>query len=265
MICFRIRMNNLFKFNNIILQLIKLKKIPLKPLLDRFCFLVSIAKIVLPEYKFKWPQLDWWDNEKFNLYLTKFGEDKNYNSDRRWMVYQLLRLVEGIEGDTAECGIYKGTTSWLICNSNKSSRITRHHFAFDSFCGLSEPRKEDGNHWKKGDLSCPLENAKINLSEFENVHFMQGWIPERFAEVAHRKFAFVHIDVDLYEPTLNSIEFFYPRISPGGIILCDDYGFNSCPGASKAADEFFLNKNEKMIALSGGGGFIIKDVLTSTI
>ena len=85
---------------------------------------------------------------------------------------------------------------------------------------------------------------------------MKGWIPSRFDEVSHRRFAFVHIDVDLYEPTRDSIAFFYSRLSEGGILLIDDYGFSTCPGATRAVDEAGLSHT--MIALSDGGGFLIK-------
>jgi hypothetical protein len=86
---------------------------------------------------------------------------------------------------------------------------------------------------------------------------MEGWIPERFPEVADRRFAFVHIDVDLEQPTRDSIEFFYPRMNKGGIILCDDYGFTTCPGATSTIDAYLLDKPEKMLSMCCGGGFLI--------
>ena len=116
----------------------------------------------------------------------------------------------------------------------------------------------DGDYWKQGDLSVFLDAVKTNLSQFSNVSFHKGWIPERFPHVADRRFAFVHIDVDLYEPTRDSIEFFYPLMNENGIILCDDYGFDTCPGAIKAIDEFLADKPEKMLRLPSGGGFFIK-------
>jgi hypothetical protein len=69
----------------------------------------------------------------------------------------------------------------------------------------------------------------------------------------------VHIDVDLYQPTLDSIRFFYPRLAPGGIILCDDYGYSSCPGAKGAFDEYMKDRPEKIIHAPTGQAFIIKD------
>ncbi|HEX3704868.1 MAG TPA: TylF/MycF/NovP-related O-methyltransferase, partial [Vicinamibacterales bacterium] len=61
---------------------------------------------------------------------------------------------------------------------------------------------------------------------------------ERFEFGANWVRILLHIDVDLYEPTRDSIAFLYERMNPGGIVVCDDYGFMTCPGATKAIDEF---------------------------
>jgi hypothetical protein len=58
--------------------------------------------------------MGWWDNTSFNQYLNRFNELENMNTDRRWMLYQLMRLVENIPGDTTECGVYQGASSYLI-------------------------------------------------------------------------------------------------------------------------------------------------------
>ncbi len=221
----------------------------------RFRILQKIGRVIMPSYRFGWPQLLWWKDEKFNTYLAHFDELQGCNTDRRWMVHQLLKLISSVPGDTAECGVYKGATSYLICQA--ANDIRREHFIFDSFEGLSQPASEDGTHWTKGDLATPLERAKANLP-FPGVSYHKGWIPDRFQDVADRSFAFVHIDVDLYQPTLDSLKFFYPRLNLGGIMVCDDYGFLTCPGATKAFDEFQCGKHEQIIAPPCGGGFIIK-------
>jgi O-methyltransferase len=232
--------------------------------LVRFAVLRQVARWILPQYRFKWPQMDWWENASFNAYLDRFGEQTGANTDRRWMLFQLMRLVDSVPGDTCECGVWKGAGSYLICSMNRRSRSKgRNHFIFDSFEGLSDPTpSEDGPYWTRGDLSHPMDSVRQTLADFENVRMYKGWIPDRFAEVADRRFAFVHIDVDLYQPTLDCIQFFHPRLNPGGIIVCDDYGFNTCPGATRAVDRYLSDKSEKMVALSCGGGFLIKGVTT---
>lgn len=233
-------------------------------LLFRFEVLRRISKVIVPSYRFKWPYMGWWNNQMFNDYLDKFNEKKGLNTDRRWMLYQLMRLVEGIPGNTAECGVYKGAGSYMICKLNQeNSYHKRINYIFDSFEGLSVPIKNDGKYWNKGDLKCPLDILKSNLSGFNNISIHQGWIPECFSDIGLVDFCFVHIDVDLYTPTYDSINFFYPRTNKGGIILCDDYGCTNCPGATEAIDMFLKNKEEKMISLCGGGGFFIKGTKTS--
>ena len=97
------------------------------------------------------------------------------------------------------------------------------------------------------------------LGNFDFVKTYKGWIPERFAEVKNLKFSFVHIDVDLYEPTTQTLEFFFPRLVNGGFIVCDDYNSLDFNGARKAWDNFFSkNKVSFNFAPTLGSSFIIK-------
>ena len=221
----------------------------------QFRILRRVAKLIMPTYRLGWPQLLWWKDKEFNSFLAHFDELTGCNSHRHWMVHQLLKWIAAVPGDTAECGVYAGATSYLICQAIAGT--TRTHFMFDSFEGLSQPIDHDGAYWTKEDMKSPLERAVSNLP-FRNVSFHKGWIPDRFSDVADRRFAFVHIDVDLYQPTLDSFEFFYPRMNRGGLIVCDDYAFSTCPGANKAMDEFMSGKPEQIISPPSGGGFIVK-------
>jgi|NGEPerStandDraft_6_1074524.scaffolds.fasta_scaffold178746_1 O-methyltransferase len=229
----------------------------------RFAALWIIAEVLCPEFRMRYNNINWMTDESFNRYLRFVEKPESINSGRRWMVYQLLRLTKNTPGDTAECGAYRGASSYLICSFIEHATLPKIHHVFDSFEGLSQPVGLDGAHWRKNDLRADATDAKKTLERFRKVEFYKGWIPDRFPEVADRHFSFVHIDVDIYEPTRDSMAFFYPRLSDGGIILCDDYGFKSCPGATKAVDDFLRDKPEKMVALSDGGGFMIKGVHTS--
>jgi O-methyltransferase len=70
--------------------------------------------------------------------------------------------------------------------------------------------------------------------------------------------------VDLTEPTRESLAFFYPRMESGGIIVCDDYGQSTSPGATQAVDRFLADKPEKMLMLPEGGGFLIVKTATAS-
>jgi O-methyltransferase len=222
------------------------------------------ARLLMPGYRFTWTQLGWWHDDRFNAYLDRFGERGGMNTYRRLTVAELLRLVYEVPGDTAECGVFTGAGSYLLASFAQSNpRQSRLHHMFDSFEGLSAPQAKDGDYWRRGDLTAGLDLVERNLKGLAGTRAYKGWIPARFGEVAEHRFCFVHVDVDLYEPTRDSIEFFYPRLNPGAILICDDYACTTCPGATAAIDEYLASRPEKMVRLCCGGGFLIKGSATA--
>lgn len=210
------------------------------------------------------PHLLWPADRSFRDVWQGFPEMTPPVQDRRFVLLSAARSVRNIEGDTAECGVYRGAASYLILAS-QAPRAGKTHHIFDSFEGLSQPDAKDDPSahatayaWKKHDLAVDEQLVARNLAAFENFRLYRGWIPARFAEVAQLRFSFVHIDVDLYQPTYDSLSFFYPRLSPGGIAICDDYGFATCPGAMSAFTDFLADKPESVIHLTTGQGMLVK-------
>ncbi|HEX3584372.1 MAG TPA: TylF/MycF/NovP-related O-methyltransferase [Candidatus Angelobacter sp.] len=220
----------------------------------RWMVLRKVAVTLIPNYRLQWPQTLWWQDVEFSAFLKRFHEYDGHNADRRWNVRQLTKLAAGVPGDTAECGVLEGSSSYLIA----SAFPDRTHHAFDSFEGCSQPVAGDGAYFTEGALTCSLKIVQENLKSCPNVRLYKGWIPESFPAIADKRFAFVHIDVQLYQPTRDSLAFFYPRMNKGGIIVCDDYGFTTCPGARRAVDEVISGKPEPIVELSCGSSFIVK-------
>jgi len=224
--------------------------------------LTSVLRIVgLRVYN---PDLCWDYDEEFMRVWKAFPEATPVIHERRFNLYYLSKIVAGLDGDTAECGVYRGAGSFLILSAMNARPNYRHHI-FDSFEGLSTPESidqpavPDRAAWNQADLSVAEAVACKNLTGFsEQCLFYKGWIPTRFSEVIGNRFKLVHIDVDLYAPTKSSLEFFYSRMEPGGLIICDDYGSELCPGAKLAMDDFFSDKPESVVHLSSGTGFIVK-------
>jgi hypothetical protein len=199
----------------------------------------------------------WNDTAFIEAYRALVGD--NYRAlERKYAVYNLLSSLHWLGGEIAECGTYNGSTAYFMALASQQSDRNRQIHLFDSFQGLSRPGAEDGSYWKAGDLACPEQTAQRNLAEFHNIHIHRGWIPAEFRRVADNRFCFVHVDVDIYQPTRDSIEFFFPRLESGGMLVCDDYGFDSCPGARRAMDDFFADKRERIIHLPTGQGLVIK-------
>lgn len=202
-----------------------------------------------------------WKDQPFFLDARKRAAGVAGINDMRCSVLQnCIRSVATIEGDVAECGVRQGRSTIFMLSADPRRRT---YHLFDSFAGLSEPAEDDrddkGNlKWVAGDLKTDEALTRRNLSSFDNVEFHVGWIPDTLPAVQDKMFALVHIDVDLYEPTRDSLAFFYDRTRHGGLIVCDDYGSAKCPGARKAFDEFLADRPEGLIELPTGQAIICK-------
>ncbi len=207
--------------------------------------------------------LSWLTDPEFLSEWSKFPGAVGSIHERRFNLFNLSKIVRDIPGDLAECGVYHGAGSYLMLSATEGTDKT--YYGFDSFEGLSAPKQQDvvgsevAFRWEKNDLKVEEDIPRQNLVRFSSrVVFYKGWIPERFNEVSGRVFSMVHIDVDLYEPTRDALEFFFPRLSVGGVVVCDDYGFETCPGARKAMDEIAERHSLSVVHLTTGQGIIIK-------
>ncbi len=87
-------------------------------------------------------------------------------------------------------------------------------------------------------FSASFDVCQDMLKEFPFVKLYKGWIPSRFGEIQDLRFSLVNLDLDIYQPTADALNFFYPRLESGGIIWLDDYGFNSWPVAPKQSTSY---------------------------
>lgn len=206
--------------------------------------------------------LAWFHDEEFKTAWAEFPDSTDYIHERKITLFSIAKALRNIDGDIAECGVFKAGSSFLMLSASQGTN--KHLHGFDSFEGLSEPDDRDkvsNDHsfkWQKNDMAVGEEIAHRNLAKFDGQYSLhKGWIPERFNEVEDKKFSLIHIDVDLYEPTLETLEFFHPRMNKGGMIVCDDYGSEACPGAKDAMDEYAQSQGKTVIHLTTGQGLIL--------
>ncbi len=187
-----------------------------------------------------------------------------WDCTRRDMLILLLRTIieHDIRGDMAEVGVYKGNTARLI-----------HHYLperslhlFDTFEGFTErsivAEKKNTDFSTKGHKFSDTSQEGVQrhvARKNENVHFYKGYFPDTIPPGFDAlKFAFVHLDADLFEPTMEGLKYFYPRMSTHGLLVVHDY--NAWKGARKAVDEFFSDKVEMPVPMpdKSGSALIIK-------
>lgn len=167
----------------------------------------------------------------------------------------LLRGTDALDGDVAECGCFRGLSSFLLLSTIARSRPGYRgegYHVFDSFQGLGAPGAEDrveGHEpgaerirrmCQPGWFAAPEAEVRRNLSRFPAVAYHPGWIPASLGEAPERRYRFVHLDLDLYEPTLAALEYFFPRLVAGAALVCDDYGW---PGGRRAVDRFCAERH----------------------
>lgn len=199
--------------------------------------------------------------------------DPNLVHQRLYNTVQFLKHTMDLEGHVAECGVFRGLSSFVFCNFIRLFNPPfdgRQYHIFDSFEGLSEPTEADaisrseygemGTHCQpRGAFSGALEVVKATLSDYPAIEYHRGWIPESFSGIADHQYKFVHLDLDLYEPIKGGLEYFYPRMVQGGAIVVDEYAIPRWPGARRAVDEYCSEHGlAPAVSLTTGNGVLIK-------
>ena len=198
----------------------------------------------------------WNENEQFNNIWAQLDGITIVDKVRCFMIFQLAHQVSRITGDIVEVGVYKGGTAKLLGRIFESSGKTIH--LFDTFSGMpsTDPNKDLVKEGDFGDTS--FEGVKQYLSDVKNILLYKGLFPNTAKSIESKIFCLVHVDVDIYRSVMDCCDFFYKRLARGGIIIFDDYGYITCPGAKKAIDEFFSGKPEYPCYLPTGQCFAIK-------
>ncbi len=166
-------------------------------------------------------------------------------------IYDCAKSALKIKGDFAEVGVYRGGSAKLISKVLDNRKL----HLFDTFEGLPEASDND-EYFKLGEYSASLDEVRKLLKPIKNIIFYKGLFPKSSNKLKSSKFAFVHLDVDLFQSTKDSLEYFYPRMSKGGIILCHDYPISV--GVNKAINKFFKDKPETVIKMVGNQALIVK-------
>ena len=202
----------------------------------------------------------WLGKGEFRTYYDLAEPRTIVSPDRCYVIYTLLRQAISISGDVWECGVYKGGTAAMMAAVLNDTHSSKRLYLFDTFEGMPETNAEkDWN--KKGDFSDTSVETVIDYVGHDNLCVVRkGIIPETFAGLESAKIALAHIDVDIYKSVLDCLHFIWPRLSTGGFIVFDDYGFPTCHGARVAVDEFFRSETCVPLCLPTGQAVVFKAV-----
>lgn len=164
----------------------------------------------------------------------------------------------GVPGAVGELGVYKGDQARLINRLFPDRAL----YLFDTFSGFSDRdlgTENEGNFSSAivGDfVDTSIELVQSKLPHPERAKFFPGFFPDT-AEGIDETFAFVSLDVDLYDPTRAGLDWFYDRLSPGGYIFVHDYNNRRYMGVRKAVDEFVRATGACLVPLPDFAGSVV--------
>ncbi|MFH1160533.1 MAG: TylF/MycF/NovP-related O-methyltransferase [bacterium] len=207
------------------------------------CLLILLARFLWMLFFHAFNQPAGWRQARKNREVPKelLRLERSYPDKVRFYTwwFQIERLKkDNIPGSFAELGVYKGESARIIHRMDPSRKF----FLFDTFEGftltdLNVETGEAATYTTRHFADTSLANVMKKIDGNDNIHILKGYFPDSAEPVTGEKFALVNLDADLYNPTKAGLEFFYPRMSQGGIILIHDYN-PKWPGVVKAVDDF---------------------------
>lgn len=188
------------------------------------------------------------------------AEDRTLLDHNRLLsLWHSVRNVSNLSGCIAEVGSYRGGSAKFIARSSKYFDVKASLHVFDTFEGHPSTivQGKDGTHSEGLFSDTSKEEVESYLSG-DNAIVHAGDFANTCNAVSDQLFRFVHVDVDIYASTLKCLGFFWPRLVDGGIIVLDDYGFDTCKGAKEAAESFLSKVSGTTVWYLHTGQFVIQ-------
>jgi O-methyltransferase len=163
-------------------------------------------------------------------------------------------VADGVEGDILEAGVWRGGACILARGALEAlGDATRSVWVADSFQGLPKPdaarypEDEGDPHWTFSELAVSRAEVEANFARYglldARVRFLEGWFEDTLAHAPIERLSVLRVDGDMYGSTTQALEALYPKLSPGGFCVVDDYG--AVKGCRAAVDDFRMSHSVK--------------------
>lgn len=183
----------------------------------------------------------WWSDSEFQDIYQKVKKNTLVDVYRLYELWSIVNQVRHIDGDILEVGVWRGGTACLMGRRTGLlglDNVTVH--ACDTFEGVVKAGELDSSYrgGEHSDTSIEIVRQLLDLTHVDNVEIHVGIFPEQSAShISATSLRLVHIDVDVYESAREVFEWSWDRLSPGGVVVFDDYGFFDCTGVTRLVSE----------------------------
>jgi len=173
-----------------------------------------------------------------------------------WCAAQGLRLT----GDLVECGVHMGLYSLVMMRTLNFGHSDKQIYLYDTFEGLAEDySSSDEQHLVEGvyDIADWEQQVRNSFSIYQNAHVIKGEVPGVLQDTAPETVSFLHIDMNAAQAEVAAMDFFKSRLTPGAIVLLDDYGRSENAVIGEAHKDWFDRAGRTILELPTGQGIIV--------
>ena len=198
-----------------------------------------------------------------NQYRSPQGIAWRYNT-----LIWAARTCLAVPGDFMECGVYRGDMTWMMTEMVDLSRAGKKFYIYDTFTGVVPQYSSAADfpgapqyleHIDRGYRASDIESYVRN--RFRNKDYVvvtKGVVPDILHDIAPERIAFLHLDLNSPRAETGALEVLLDRVSPGGIIIFDDYGWKHFQNHKEATDRFMAERGQVIMELPTGQGLMIK-------
>ena len=182
------------------------------------------------------------------------------HADPEWRQYiacWAARQVVHLGGDLAECGVYRGGLARTVMSYGFAAMADRTFWPLDTFEGIPA-EQVDAGVVRRHKYADSWDEVSALFKDRPNVRLVRGRVPETLTLVHADRVCFVSIDMNVALPELAAVEFFWPRLVPGGMVVIDDYGWSGHDAQQEAFDDFARRHDRAVLALPTGQGLLVK-------
>lgn len=194
----------------------------------------------------------WLTDEKFQETYRLVTDSTLIAENRCYELWQMVEQAAKAKGALLEVGVWKGGSAGLITTHARQMGISDAIYLCDTFKGVVKATDKD-NVFKGGEHSDASEEEVTSLLgkklSLDNFHVLAGIFPDETAHLipGDTMFRFCHIDVDVYQSAKDIIQWIWGRLSPGGIIIVDDYGYKATKGIAELIDGEQRHKPDRLV------------------
>jgi O-methyltransferase len=198
-----------------------------------------------------------------NQYRSPQGISWRYNT-----LIWAARTCLAVPGDFIECGVYRGDMTWMMTEMVDLRGVSKKFYIYDTFTGLApqysskadfpgapEYLKHIDKDYRASDIEGYVRNRFRNK---EYVVVTKGMVPDILLEIAPGRIAFLHMDMNSPRAETGALKILFDRVSPGGILIFDDYGWKHFQNHKEATDRFMAERDQVIMELPTGQGLMIK-------